>query len=381
MSDSNRVGLSFISESTWGTTPSGNLKRLRYTGESLKHNSAIIRSSEIRSDRQVADIARSNVFSDGDINGELSYGAFDEFMKAALFSAAWTTPVSITGIVYSCVAAGNSIDRSSGSFVSDGLLANQWIKVSGFTTAGNNGYFKIVSVAATVLVVSGGTLVNEAAGDTVTIKMGGYIANGTTSESFSIEKEFTDLSNILAAYRGMMIDRMSVNIQTEAINSIAFSLLGKPETSETATIGTGYTAAPTNDILNSIDNVDKTLDNASAVSITGLSLELTNNLRQRPQVGNLGPISLGVGSVNVTGYFTDAALITKYIDFTTSSIAVVVDDAAGNAYIIELPQVKFTSGPRNATGINTDVIVNLNFEAFRDPTESITIRITRFAVA
>jgi hypothetical protein len=50
------------------------------------------------------------------------------------------------------------------------FVPRQQILVSGFTESANNGYFTVVSATANKLVVSGGTLVTEAAGDAVTIK-------------------------------------------------------------------------------------------------------------------------------------------------------------------------------------------------------------------
>lgn len=47
--------------------------------------------------------------------------------------------------------------------------AGQQVLVSGFTDSANNGYFTVVSTVANKMVVSGGTLVTEAAGDIVTI--------------------------------------------------------------------------------------------------------------------------------------------------------------------------------------------------------------------
>ena len=54
-----------------------------------------------------------------------------------------------------------------------------------------------------------------------------------------------------------------------------------------------------------------------------------------------------------------------------------VDDAS-NAYVFEFPRVKFTSGQRNAGGTEQDVFADLQFTAYRETTEDVTIRIVRF---
>jgi len=68
-----------------------------------------------------------------------------------------------------------SVDSTDNSF-NDAIedlsvfVARQQILVTGFTDPANNGYFTVVSAAANKLVVTDGTLVTEALGDTVTIK-------------------------------------------------------------------------------------------------------------------------------------------------------------------------------------------------------------------
>lgn len=87
MSDANRLRLSYVEETSWGVTPAApTLKALRFTGESLEANADFTSSNEIRDDRQVSDVIRTNFGAGGDVNFELSYGAFDDLLAALLFS-------------------------------------------------------------------------------------------------------------------------------------------------------------------------------------------------------------------------------------------------------------------------------------------------------
>lgn len=65
-------------------------KQLRYTGESLNFNIENTSSAEIRPDRVQADLVQTSASGGGDVNVELSYGSFDDFLEAALCGA-WTT--------------------------------------------------------------------------------------------------------------------------------------------------------------------------------------------------------------------------------------------------------------------------------------------------
>ena len=194
MSDSDRVNLAYSEEVTFGTVAAIALKTLRFTSESLKQETDTASSAEITDDRQVPDVIRTNVNAGGDINFELSYSAYDDFMEASLQSSDFTSSASLTATTLQASAGDNSFNDSASGFGS--YVANQWISVTGYSTAANNGFFKITTQTSGKLIVTGGTLVTEAAGPSVVIVMGPQIVNGTEQRSFSIEKENKDLSNI-----------------------------------------------------------------------------------------------------------------------------------------------------------------------------------------
>jgi len=384
---SDQVQLALIKEVTYGVQVTGsNLQKLRFTGESLTQNQSTTRSAEIRPDRQVTDVIRTNLNAQGDVNYELSYGTYDAMMKAALMADAdWSAPVTVCSavITISAAAADNSFNDSGSAF---GLaVAGEWIYVTGFTEAANNGFFKVVSRTTAKIVVSGGTLVLEAAGDSVTITQLGSITNGKTSESWNFERQYTDLTNELALFTGIMFDTFNIEFAPEAIVSGAFGTIGKSETSITATGGSGYTAATTTEVMNAVDHVAKVIEGTAEVQITQGSLNLSNNLRARSVLGELGAISVGAGKVEITGtiqaYYETKTLYEKFLAQTTSALAFIAKDTAGNAYVFELMRVKYQEGNRAAGAENEDIIAELNFTAYMNPTEGKTIRIARLAAA
>lgn len=388
MADADRVGLAYVEESTYGEVPSGppTLIDLRFTGETFGQNTTTVQSTEIRSDRQVVDLERTNVQASGDLNFELSYNAYDDFLNAALLSSAWSSVVTETDVDHSMANSDNSINRAAGSYITDGFLVNQWIRVSGFTgNLSNNTYFKIVSVAALKMVLSGSVVEDDTAGESVTIKMGPQIVNGTTLKSFSIERTYTDLTNIFALLTGMSIDTMSLNVTADQLITGSFGFIGQDEASAAATAGDGSnTAAPSGGVLNGVDGVKAIMEGQAAYPSTNLSFSIGNNLRSRLQIGTLGAISLGTGKINVTGaiqaYFNTVAVMDKYLNMTETSLAVVVEDidAPGDAYVFDFPRIKYTDGKRVAGGENTDIIADMAFTAYRHATEAITVRIARF---
>ncbi len=385
VSDTNRVQLACVEETSFGVKVTGsNLQILRHTGETLKQETGIQVSQEIRSDRQIADVARTSIHASGQINYEMSYGAYDDLLAAALMSAGWSSPETVGPITtIAAVATGNTF-TDSGNGLAD-LDVGQWIKVSGFSNAANNGFFKLVSVAAGEIQVSGGTLVDESASPSVTITQGGQIVNGTTKTSFNIERTFSDLTGELSLFTGMMVDTLSLNAALNAMITGSVGFIGSREESLAASGGTGYDAAATGEVMNGVDDITGLLEGGAVLNAQSVSFTLANNLRAREKLGHLGAFDMGTGTVNVTGtleaYFESATLFDKYLNYTATSLSLVLLDGAGNAYVIDLPNARFTDGSRQAGAQNQDVLANLSFQAFRHATEAVTIRIARFPAA
>jgi len=464
MSDSNRVRLAYVKESSFGVQKTGaNLQILRHTGESLKQTQQTTTSNEIRSDRQISGIKRNNVGADGDINFEFSFGTFDDLLLAVLMHN--PTAVTVTAITISALAADNSFNDSANGFggiapgqfiqvtgftgdpanngffkvesataakliVSGGTLVNdtagesvtikqgdwstvitvnaatisaasadnsfndsgngfgdlavnQWIKVTGFTEAANNGYFKIIGKTAGKLVVTGGTLVTEAEGNAVTLKQGAVVFNGVSKTSFNIERTYEDLSHEIALFTGMMPEQLALNISVDQIITGGLSFIGKQETSLATSGGTGYTPATTTEAVNAVENITSIFENMNAMDASALSITLKNNLRAKQKIGALGAFEIGSGTVSITGnltaYYNNKTLIDKYLNQTVTSFAFVVVDVAGNAYVFDMPGVKFSSGQRNGGALNSDVMAELAYTAFMGTLDKVSLRIAKFA--
>lgn len=381
MSDANRIRIAYKAETVYGTVPaSSSLPEVRLTGESLKQDTQSENSAEIRRDRQIAEVVRTNIAVSGDINFEFSATTFVDFLQWTLQSAGWSTVITVTASTISASSVDNSINDSAAGFGS--LAAGQWIKVSGFAVnQTNNGYFKIVSKTSTKIVLShGATLITEAAGASVTIRMGAQIVNGVTLTSATMERNYADLTNIFARYTGCCFDNMSLAISAENIITGSFGIIGKKETSETASFGSGYDAQGTDPIMNGIDHVLKVIEGGTEMDATSWSFQLNNNLRGRTQISDLGQVSVGSGTCECSGtlqaYFTTAAIMNKYLGFTATSLAIIVYDGT-KGYVIEFPNIRFTNGQRTGGGLNQDIIADLTWSASRHATEDVTIRIAQ----
>lgn len=311
MSDSSRVQVRYLAESTWGTTPSAAMTNLRATGFTARRNTQGTVSEEIRSDAQIPDWVRTGADVDGNIPFELVYGNLDDLLE--------------------------------------GLLRSSWQTDTGF--AG----------------ISSGT---------------DLLTNSTTAKSFTLESEFSDITQFIS-YTGCRIGSLGLSVSPNSIITGDLGFAGKINAVAGATVGTGAAvAAPTSDPMNAVDHVTALTEGGSSVELLNLSLNVDNGLRMQPVIGSLGPSGIGYGRFNVTGsieyYFADSTILAKYYAATETSLRVTLTDAAGNAYVLDLPAIKYTQGDDpGSQGNDVDTTVSLNFQGILDTTSSKTLRLTR----
>lgn len=165
MTDSNLTQVTRVTESTWGTTPTTpEMTKVRITGVTFKYAINNIRSEEIRSDRLTPDLVQVGARVTGGFGMELSYGAFDEEIEAAMFSTWQKMPVLLNLTSDSTIT---QVTDSSDTFtVASGgasFKTGHLCRASGFTNAANNQLFRVASSTATTVVGSSLTLTDEAA--------------------------------------------------------------------------------------------------------------------------------------------------------------------------------------------------------------------------
>jgi hypothetical protein len=127
-------------------------------------------------------------------------------------------------------------------------------------------------------------------------------------------------------------------------------------------------------------NVGTIFEGGSVLSnaVQGFNFTLENNMRARPQVGQKPSAEHGDGVVDVTGnlnlYLEDITLLDKMINHTDSSLAFKFTDADGNVVVVSFPKLKYSTGTPGTPGLDQDVFLSLDFEAYRDPTTDATVR-------
>ena len=93
-----RSSLSYIAESTFGTTPAGNFQNLPFTSHSLNMTKDRVEGTDIQADRMSRVDRHGNRQVSGDITGDLREGDFDELLESAMLSS-WSSDVLKVGTV------------------------------------------------------------------------------------------------------------------------------------------------------------------------------------------------------------------------------------------------------------------------------------------
>ena len=92
-----RSSLSFITESTFGTTPAGNFTNLPFTTHSLNLTKDRVAGNDIQADRMTRVDRQGNRQVGGDIVVDLRDGDYDSFLEAAMLNT-WATNVLKVGV-------------------------------------------------------------------------------------------------------------------------------------------------------------------------------------------------------------------------------------------------------------------------------------------
>jgi hypothetical protein len=94
-----RSTLSYIEESTFGTTPAGNFQNLPFNTHSLNLTKDRVAGNEIQADRMTRVDRHGNTQVGGDIVVDLRDGDYDTFLEAAMLNTWDTTPSSAPDVL------------------------------------------------------------------------------------------------------------------------------------------------------------------------------------------------------------------------------------------------------------------------------------------
>lgn len=392
---SSLVQLAYIAEATRGVTPNtGNGKKLRMTGESLKFSLSKTTSKEINSTRQVTANIPTGASSGGGFSFELSAKEYDPFIANAM-QADWVDygTAGVSSTLQATFTANKIVFGAAPTGADDltRLQVGQYFRVidaaGNSLAAGNAKVCRVVARTATDITVAAGSFTVDAVAKGIKIAAS-RIANGTVPKTFTIERQHTDVGQFFA-FRGMQVGKMSLKVDSAAILSGSFDFMGTTSAHGVTSFLPGVaTNSQTGTPMNAISGVSDVQIDTAAVEdtystfIKSVSFDFDNKLQGLGAIGHLGSVDVMSGTINCKGtmevYLADGALYDDFINCLTHQFSFLVRDTAGAGYAFTFPRIDFDDADTNAPAADQPCMLSLKFTAVMDPVTQKSLLIDRF---
>ena len=385
MSDSNRLRVSIVKESTFGTTPgSPAMKVLQVTGQSMRDRVGYTQSNIINDDRNVEELVRLSKSAAGTIPIELMFSPTGEALELLLGATMCSAETAVYADASATLAGSNKVITTSAG--TDNVSVGDIVYVD--SDAGSNaGYYKVTAVTSSEVTVEADANFTADA-SSVTMTRAARRLNGTVEDSFTIEVARLDLG-IAQIFTGCVVNSLDLSVTDEAIvtGTLTFeaansTFVDSPVSTDTFITSATYADAAAHPVLDSL-SVPEIRSAGTSFPAKSVSLNINNNVAARTELGKLGAQSMRQGEFNVTGsfeaYFEDFAEMKAYADNTTGAMWFALIDANSRGYSVSMPTVKFSDAGADVGGSNTDTMVSVSFQATLNSTESCTVRMQRWA--
>lgn len=363
------VSISYVAETTHGTTPgTPTMKPLRLISRNINPTKGSLISAELRQDRQGGQARHGFRSVAGSFGFELGLVDQDDWIEAAL-GGTWATVTGMATGTVTTVQAGKTYTRAAGSYLTDGLLPGDTIDWTGFVQADSNGRKTIAAVTATVMTVIEAIGTGETAvAGTSALFPGKRLKVGTTLKTFTVERRFSTITQF-QGFRGVAVNQMSLSITPENIVTGTYDVIGMNFDALTGTtLGTPAAAgsgAPFNGFLGALYEAGVVMG-----LITAITIQINNSRTVSPVLFAFGSPDVYDGPAEVTGsvtvQFQDAVMLNKFINETTSSLNLRMDDLTSTGFMrVYIPSLLYTGGPIDPPA-SGPVLINMPWRANPD---------------
>jgi len=407
--------LRIAAESTYGVAPAAGdtlAYILRRVTCDVSPNIATFKSAEIRPDRQLVTFRHGTQQVRGTLRGELSPTSYQDIF-ASMLAGAWKAPVTtgsgLAAITVTYVAASftgpvpATITRASGSFLTDGFMWGDIIRITNSTVPANNARnFRVMSITALVLTVSrtptstaDAALINAsvealAAGSdasTATLVIGVQGAKLSTPDpfavspgtlldpSFTLEQYFSDQSKY-ELYTGCKPSETRMSFVPSGISTLDTTFMGHSFTTGSSEYFSAATAAATTQALTGVSGTVR-IDDLDLGLVTNMQLNIMGGHTVDPVVGTPFVPFVFPGIIDISGtvsiLFYDETFFNVAINESLVDILLQLTVSPGVAnsdfMSFRMGQVKLNSvtkddGPKAIIG-------TYSFQALKEPTGTV----------
>ncbi len=318
-------------------------------------------------------------------------------IEAAPPGTARVKVIGFEGAAGDLVATSTGISSTALDFTTLGLAVGMWVWVGGpiagqqFIVPAVGGWCRISVIAANLLTfdVRPSTWGADAGtAKTVRVYFGDYMREGTTRRSYTVEQQFQDLTiPTFEYYKGMVPTMFEMDMKSQDIMTCKTTFMGltiaDPNSSRFA--GATDVAAPTNDVINTSDNVGSILVNGVTLAgnfLTSFTMVIDNMGRRNSAIGSRYSVNIKAGRANISGklemYYDDSTILAFIRASTAVGIFVPVLDPTGTkAMLFDMPKVKLGDGSPTVPGIDTDRMLPTDYQALKHGTLGYELHIQR----
>ena len=368
MSSSSEVEIKILEEVTTYDTPeaTGDFLTMRFAEEGMDGSPDAQPSPEVRADRMSGGTKVLTTDSGGTIGGlflrdDANDLLIEMVMKGTLIAAASTTADTITIDATAKTLTFSTQDPSAIFAVGDlGVL-------TGFSNSNNNAVFSVANVTTSVITYLGGDLMADEAGSGDEVAtLPENISIGKVKRSVSIEKTFTDLTDVNIDYTGQRVDGVEFIQQFGDYSFINFTMTGaswdNPAAGDEMTDGRTIVSASTNPHLASVSDLELLLIGGTipACGFSSITVGLANNNTRQDDIRKQTACDQVAGqatiTVSATAEFSDTNKSFLASKLTMNEVAFYTaqrDPDTGRGYALRLPAVELTT-PDPASGGNND---------------------------
>lgn len=354
--------VSYKKETTFGVLPAAaGAQTIRRVSSSFNLAKETYQSEEIRTDYQITDFRHGVRSVEGNVSGELSAGAYADFLASAL-ARNWTaaTPTTLDSTTIASVGGTYTITRTTGSYLTDGVRVGNVIRLTGFATANNNKNLLVIALtatAATVIALNGNTLTPE------TVASGGaYVVTGKstyapttghTDDSYSFESWYSDIGQS-EVYVGNKVNTVGIALPATGLTTVEIGFMGQDLKQRGATqYFTSPTAQGNNGIFAAVNGA--LIVNGSPVAlVTSANININRNMTSEAVVGSNVKPEIYEGRIVVEGDFSTLfqdGVFANYFD-TEAEISLVIALTANSSANSEfmsftLPRLKLSTDTKD----------------------------------
>jgi hypothetical protein len=369
MTDASKRIVRVAAEDPAGTVPTNaNWMAVSHSRCNLKAAIQRIESALIRTTRDVQDSIDVSRSGSGTLDAELQHATTSQGLWRLWLSMLQTTATSAqtAGVSDASVLDGTISATGIGTGVEVGDIVRVRTSANALV-----GYYRVTGVSANDLTVEG-TIGNHAPFDYKVVR-GTRIKNGATAYPSSIEVSEDSTGDGVVdrfeIFTNMNVDTGRLRVADGAVTEISFGFVGANSDGGFVTSQKPGTpvevAAPDTEVMNSKGHVKAIRVAGTEFEAKSVEWNVANAMAPRTVIGTLPATGIRSGTFRATGtisaYFSTFTEYSKAIAGTASSLMLAWEDAAGNAFCVALPRIKYTDQERPSTGQDTDIFVNLTF--------------------